>query len=157
MKTLIIEALTALGYSGSFRGPEPSLISDITDAYLSSTVTVKGIQYTRLTLDSGSVTAAEIKSKLIEMESEGNLTDIKQAAGAVINSYFPEWQQRNYMARAIELTSVVASGGTLSDLETQELADSQVRWDWVKSVREASDQAEIENTPVGDIVWPPTP
>lgn len=154
MKTTIESALIALGVEGTFYGEQPSVISDITDAYLNEDIQFNGFTTKRLVVHGGSVTAEQLKLKLIDNEAAENKTHIKQKAGELITTEFPEWQQRNLIARSLELTNKVATGGTLTTLEEQEVADNQARWDWVKQVRETSNAAELANTPVNDVVWP---
>lgn len=79
---------------------------------------------------------------------------IKAKARLVILSKVPDWKQSNLLARKAELQDVLLSGDTLT-------ADQQVEWDymlnewnWIKAVREASNQAEADGTPIADIVWP---
>lgn len=70
------------------------------------------------------------------------LADLKQAAtdrvnalaGEKILSVYPDWKQRNMTARMVELVRDGQAGST----EGQQLA---AVWDWIKSVRAASNVA----------------
>lgn len=155
MKTKILDALSDLGYTGTFVGFEPSTVEEITDAYLSEQLNVTGEPRARLVLDgTASVTAASIRAKIIEKEQVVNIAAIKSTANDIILEHFPEWKQRNYIARALELTNVVANGGTLTGEEITEVANLQAQWDWVKQVRDVSDAAEMANTLASAVVWP---
>lgn len=67
------------------------------------------------------------------------ITNIKIKAGALIVSVFPEWKQRNAIARSVDL---VYTNGAITDPEYQELQDLQDIWAWVTSVRTHSGTLE---------------
>lgn len=76
---------------------------------------------------------------------------IKAAAGTVIVERYPEWKQRNMIARMVELNT--KSTPTVD--EEAEIAAIQAVWDWVKSVRAESDRLEADtNLTVVDANWP---
>lgn len=79
------------------------------------------------------------------------IPDIKAAAGAVIVERYPEWKQRNMIARMVELNAKA----TPSAEEEAEMAALQAVWDWVKAVRAESDRLEADsNLTVNDANWP---
>jgi hypothetical protein len=67
-------------------------------------------------------------------------TEIKQAARARILARYPEWQQQNMTARAVELVSL----GQTTGPEAQKI---QAVWAWIKEVRARSDllEADVDN------------
>jgi len=78
------------------------------------------------------------------------IPEIKAAAGAVIVERYPEWKQRNMIARMVELNTKA----TPSAEEEAEMAALQSVWDWVKAVRAESDRLEADtNLTVEDANW----
>lgn len=64
--------------------------------------------------------------------------EIKTHAREKILARYPEWKQANMTARSVELTEVLAMGGTLTELEQAELATAKAAREWINSVRAAS-------------------
>jgi hypothetical protein len=64
-------------------------------------------------------------------------TEIKTAARAQILARYPEWQQQNMTARAVELVSL----GQTTGPEAQQI---QAVWAWIKEVRARSDLLEAD-------------
>lgn len=63
---------------------------------------------------------------------------VKDYAGKLILARYPDWKQRNMTMRVLTLQSV----SPLTDDEQAELASISVAWDWIESVRTASDSLE---------------
>lgn len=81
-----------------------------------------------------------VKEPTLE-EAIGNKIDfIKNEAGRIIVSKYPEWKQRNLSARFIELLDK----GDLSEDEQKEKDAIYSVWDWVKNIRSQSDNMEAE-------------
>ena len=66
---------------------------------------------------------------------------VKARAGAIIMVAYPDWKQRNLIARGADLLSFRVADGWTDD-EAAEAAALQAVWDWIKSVRAASDTHE---------------
>lgn len=84
---------------------------------------------------------------------------VKQEAGRRINAAWPEWKQRNITARGTELVRIRLDRAWTAEEQTE--ADAvQAVWDWVKSVRAASDAIEADTATLtlsamrGDSRWP---
>lgn len=67
---------------------------------------------------------------------------VKTECGRRIYTPFPQWKQANLTARATELVNLKIVNGSLSPEEAAEFAALQDVWDWIKSVRAASDALE---------------
>lgn len=68
---------------------------------------------------------------------------IKTEAARRINAAHPEWKQRNSTARGTELVRIRLDRAWSPEEQTE--ADTiQAVWDWVKSVRAASDAIEAD-------------
>lgn len=67
---------------------------------------------------------------------------VKTECGRRIYTPFPQWKQANLTARATELVNLRVVNGALTPEETAEFALLQSIWDWIKSVRAASDVLE---------------
>jgi len=81
--------------------------------------------------------------------------DVRAEASRRIQASLPMWKQNNLAARSIELLDI-ATGRALDADEQAEKDAIQAAWDWVKSVRAASDLMEPA-PPVDfadDIHWP---
>jgi hypothetical protein len=100
--------------------------------------------------------------------AEGNIPDladaivitkdmIKAEARRRILEKYPEWKQANMTARMVELNKIRASVGSWTAGEQIEVDVIQSAWDWVKSVRSASDALEL-TLPVdynnNNLYWP---
>jgi hypothetical protein len=85
-------------------------------------------------------TDAEIAAAALPAAKAAKRTDIKTAARAQILARYPEWQQANLTARAVELVSLGQTTG-------QEWARMQAIWDWIKATRARSDllEADVDN------------
>jgi hypothetical protein len=79
---------------------------------------------------------------------------IKAEAGRRILARYPDYVQRNMIARSLELVNVKLSGtSTQGDEEALQLKQA---WDWIKTVRERSNELE-QSLPVdyaNDSHWP---
>ncbi|MGB0747193.1 MAG: hypothetical protein ACPGO3_00460 [Magnetospiraceae bacterium] len=82
---------------------------------------------------------------------------IKTEANRRITAIYPEWQQRNMLARGLELQNIGPGNWTQS--EADEVAAIQAAWGWIKSIRtnsnalEGSPPADFDN----DTHWPANP
>lgn len=94
--------------------------------------------------------AAELAAILKEQEIQA----IKVMAGQIITTRIPEWKQRNLIARKTELQDQYIDNVPFSTEERAEWDAMAEAWEWVKNVRAASDWAEINKTPVDEIIWP---
>lgn len=67
---------------------------------------------------------------------------VKQEAGRRILKFLPEWRQRNFTARAVELADKRASGQALTDAERAEEAAIRAAWAEVRRLRAVSNALE---------------
>lgn len=89
-------------------------------------------------------TEEEAAFNLGRQEALDNLPiDIKSEAQRRINLIAPDWKQRNMIARSVELTEKIASGGTLTTAEQSERTTIENVWSQVKTIRTRSDQLEV--------------
>ncbi len=72
---------------------------------------------------------------------------IKAKAMAAILAIAPEWKQRNLIARGLELTEILAAGGSLTSAQQAESDAIKAVWAQISAIRAASDQAEADGTP----------
>jgi hypothetical protein len=87
-------------------------------------------------------------AKIAAIESQKSITVVNQAhvkeeARRRILEKYPEWKQANLTARMVELNKIRADEGSWTDGEQIEVDAIQSAWDWVKSVRTASDALEL--------------
>ena len=85
--------------------------------------------------------------------------DVKMEAERRILARFPDWQQRNMIARGVDLLRKRVEGATWSAQEQAEADALQTAWDWVLAVRVASNELEW-NLPAdyrNDSHWPMPP
>lgn len=89
---------------------------------------------------------------------EAQRAAVKVECGRRIYTPFPQWKQANMTARAVELQEIRSEDGALSGALADELADLRAAWDWIKSVRLASDAIEaLDPIPLNytdDVHWP---
>jgi hypothetical protein len=76
-------------------------------------------------------------------EADATVEDVKTEARRRILENYPEWKQANMTARMVELNKIRASVGSWTAGEQIEVDVIQSAWDWVKSVRSASDALEL--------------
>lgn len=118
-------------------------------------------------------TQADLDQKAIdEQPKDANIEEVKQEAGRRINALFPDYKQRNYIARQSELDRIetgtmrdgsgnLVAARSLTSEEIAELVAIKGVWDWILSVRIAS--ATIEASPPTidqletDSRWPANP
>lgn len=67
---------------------------------------------------------------------------VKAEAQRRILGRFPEWKQRNMIARSVELTLELARGKPWTAEQSAEAAALQATWSWIGEVRAASDAIE---------------
>ncbi len=86
---------------------------------------------------------------------------VKLEARRRILAVYPVWKQANLTARTVELVELKHDNGTWTVPEQTEADVIQAVWDWVKSVRTASDDLEAQNPVPPDFVedkhWPANP
>lgn len=87
---------------------------------------------------------------LLEAQTR-RIVEVKAAAGIHIVTAYPEWKQRNMIARQAELQDIVINGGTLSATEQDEMTTMQNIWNWVKTVRSESDTFEASINSASDV------
>ena len=63
---------------------------------------------------------------------------VKDYAQQLIEGRYPDWRQRNMLARVLTLQNI----SPLTDDEQAELAQISLAWDWIDSVRHQSDLLE---------------
>lgn len=80
-----------------------------------------------------------VTRKPIELQIEA----VRTECGRRIYTAFPQWKQANYTARATELFEKKADAIALSPEEVVELAALKSVWDWIKTVRAASNALEV--------------
>ena len=81
------------------------------------------------------------------------IIDIKRIAGEIIYAKYSDVKQRNLTARGLELARAEFLG-VLTEAEDTELDGIQAVWDWVKSIRSASNDAENNGTLAHLVDWP---
>lgn len=95
----------------------------------------------------------------LQLESANPITRIKnEARRRIIEVVGPEWRQQNLLAHAAEL-HLKETRGVITAEEATELQGILALWNWVKSVRAASDTLEA-STPEdykADQHWPVSP
>lgn len=84
---------------------------------------------------------------------------IKAEARRRIVALYPDWKQTNMVARGVELQDIWRLNGEWTVQETAEAAALNAIWAWIKTVREASDDLELD--PPSDFTdnayWPSNP
>jgi hypothetical protein len=84
---------------------------------------------------------ADPKETLNEVKTR-RMAEIKDAAASHIVSNYPEWKQRNMLARMAEIQDKQLSGTPLTTSEEEEISNMRASWTWVNAVRTESDVAE---------------
>jgi hypothetical protein len=83
---------------------------------------------------------------------------VKDEARRRIIAAFPDWKQTNMVARGVELQDVWRRTGSWTTDEQVEADALQAAWDWIKSIRDASDVIEaLDPIPAdfdADARWP---
>lgn len=84
--------------------------------------------------------------------------DVKAEARRRILARYPDWKQANMTAQGVELVNIRVSIGSWTERQAQEAAALSSAWDWIKSVRSASDRLEamspIPSDYQSDAYWP---
>jgi hypothetical protein len=99
------------------------------------------------------------EAETLEEKRARRIIEIKAKASQVILMSFPEWKQRNMTARAIELTHM-STLAPLTPAYQDELDDLISKWQWVKSIRDASNVAEaavMVSTDPDSVAFDPAP
>lgn len=84
--------------------------------------------------------------------------DVKIEAQRRIYETFPQWKQANLTARGVELQDAWRENGAWTQQEAADAAMCRTAWDWIRSVRLASDALEA-GSPIprdyrDDACWP---
>lgn len=77
-----------------------------------------------------------IITKPLDEQKQEFIAEVNALAGAKILALYPDYKQRNMTARYVELV-------TLGELDTQEALSIKSAWEWIKSVRERSNVANL--------------
>jgi len=85
--------------------------------------------------------------KLSAANEAYRIIQIKRKANIVALAEFPEWKQRNALAREFRLLRS-SLARELTPEEALELLIGQQMWDRIFEIRQASDAAESDGTPV---------
>lgn len=155
----IQKALKLQDIDAGWKGPEPTSHLDITEGYLTADYDHGLPRMIRTAGDAGNpLDITQLQNDFANLLAADNETKrvaaIKEEAGRRIIAKYPEWKQRNMLARSLELTNKVAMTGTLTGDEQAEVAAMQVVWSWIKDVRDVSSLAESSGTQPQDINWP---
>ena len=95
-----------------------------------------------LTVEADQVTAVwTVAERPLDEVKSALIRQVKQEAGATILAAYPDWKQRNMIARAVELTRLARSVTLNSDEVAEEIA-LQAAWDWIVDIRTVSDAKE---------------
>ena len=93
----------------------------------------------------------ELDTAWLACLQEEKKTQAKEEAYKRIIAILPEWKQRNYTAKGLELTEKKADGIALSETELGILDAIKTIWSLIEQVRTASDNIEAELGNIGDI------
>lgn len=74
---------------------------------------------------------------------ELKVQEVKATAGQLIKTHYPEYKQRNMLARMLELRDTKDERSLTADEQNEYLSLKSV-WNWVKAVREESNRVEQE-------------
>ena len=77
------------------------------------------------------------------------VSEIKQQAGVEILRRYPDWKQRNMLARAVALAFKTIKGAALTPEEQAEIAALQAIWDEIKAIRSRSNEMEAQVSALG--------
>lgn len=89
-------------------------------------------------------TSAELDAVWLICLQEEKKEQVKSEAYIRIISILPEWQQRNYTAKSVELTEKKVDGVALTQEESNILDAVKIKWALIQKIRAASDEIEIE-------------
>ncbi|HEY5830054.1 MAG TPA: hypothetical protein VIV01_16970 [Hyphomicrobiaceae bacterium] len=99
-----------------------------------------------------------VLAKQAELEAEARIDAVKAEARRRITQRFPDWKQANMTARGVELLNIRVAVGSWTAPQAQEAAELGAAWDWIKTVRAASDAIEalapIPADFASDTRWP---
>jgi hypothetical protein len=98
------------------------------------------------------LTKGEIPPDVAAIIEESRILRIKAEAGAIIEARYPDWKQRNMIARHGELVDKYVFTGSLTDAEEAERLALISVFTWVKAVRHESDLLEAD--PTREPQWP---
>ena len=89
-------------------------------------------------------TSAELDTAWLLCLQEEKKEQTKEEAYSRIIDILPEWKQRNYTAKSVELTEKKVDGIALTQEDTAMLNIIKVAWTLIQEIRAASDNIEIE-------------
>lgn len=89
-------------------------------------------------------TPAELDEAWVVCLQEEKKSQVKKEAYGRIINIIPEWQQRNYTAKSVELTEKKVDGIVLTQEESNILDAIKIKWVLIQEIRTASDNIEIE-------------
>jgi len=89
-------------------------------------------------------TTAELDAAWLICLQEEKKAQTKEEAYKRIVDILPEWKQRNYTAKSVELTEKKVDGIILTEEELSILDDIKTKWVLIQQIRTASDSIEIE-------------
>lgn len=100
-----------------------------------------------------------ITYSLVEWSDTEKVNAIKGECGRRILEQYPDWYQRNMIAKATTLQEKRIDGGALTTTETAEAAALNAAWAWVDSMRAKSNELEASPPadPFADSHWPAAP
>ena len=144
----IIEAIDAQEILAVWRGPEPADGTEITHAYLNDIVDgLPRLQYAEG--ETNRIDVRRLAADFDKSKAAHRADKINVEAQRRIIAIAPEWKQRNWIARSVELLRIGPANWTPAE---QAEADAiQAQWDQIKAIRDASNAA-IDNA--NDTIWP---
>lgn len=89
-------------------------------------------------------TQTELDEAWLDCLREDKKAQTKKEAYRRIVTILPEWKQRNYTAKSVELTEKKVDGGILTQDELDELSTIKAKWVEIQQIRAASDNIEAE-------------
>jgi hypothetical protein len=89
-------------------------------------------------------TQEELDTAWILCLKEEKKSQAKEEAYRRIIAILPEWKQRNYIAKSVELTEKKSAGITLTSEEISILDAMKAMWTTIQQIRSASDNIETE-------------
>lgn len=103
-------------------------------------------------------TSEELENAIVVAKQRAAAALVKSEARRRILAAFPDWKQANMTARGVELQDIWRRKGNWTVQEQAEADALQAAWDWIKSVRAASDAIEALQPIPGDYAenkrWP---
>jgi hypothetical protein len=98
----------------------------------------------------GVFSSAWFKPIDLAVTEAARIRNIKSKTNAAILIIMPEYKQRNYLAKSVELTRIELRGDTLTSEEYDQVAAIELLWSTVEAMRAKSNIAEAEGTLADD-------